>query len=81
MPFLNEVNFPVLAANVDPSDEPLLKNASNFYKSTILNVNGVKVAVIGYLTTETKNLTKPNKVIYLDEIKSIKYVYISLTKS
>lgn len=74
VPFLNKVNFPVLATNVDARKEPELANAKNLYNSTILDVRGVKVGVIGYLTPETKYLTVPNEVEFLDEITTIKYV-------
>ncbi|KAM7345637.1 protein 5NUC-like isoform 1-T3 [Cochliomyia hominivorax] len=71
VPFLNAVNFPVLATNIDASKEPELASAKNFYNSTILDVRGVKVGVIGYLTPETKYLTVPNQVEFLDEITTI----------
>lgn len=76
VPFLNKVNFPVLASNLDFRKEPKLADANNFYNSTILTVRGAKVGVIGYLTPETKVLTVPNGVEFLDEIVSIKYVHL-----
>lgn len=72
MPFLNAVKFPVLATNLDTRKEPELSDASNFYNSTILEVRGVKIGVIGYLTPETKYLTVPNEVEFLDEVTCIK---------
>ncbi|XP_065367554.1 protein 5NUC-like [Calliphora vicina] len=71
VPFLNAVTFPVLTTNLDVRKEPALAKAKNFYNSTILDVRGVKVAVIGYLTPETKYLTVPNEVEFMDEIVSI----------
>lgn len=79
VPFLNEVNFPVLATNLDVRKEPELAKAKNFYNSTILDVRGVKVGVVGYLTPETKVLTVPNEVEFLDEIETIKYECKALT--
>ncbi|XP_037819391.1 protein 5NUC-like [Lucilia sericata] len=70
-PFLNKVTFPVLATNLDVSKEPELAKAKHFYKSTVLDVRGTKVGVIGYLTPETKFLTVPNEVEFLDEVVSI----------
>lgn len=72
MPFLNEAHFPVLAANLDLSKTPEMANATSLKKSTVFDVNGVKVGVIGYLTPETKLLATPNTVEYLDEIVAIK---------
>ncbi|XP_034477247.1 protein 5NUC-like, partial [Drosophila innubila] len=71
VPFLNSVNFPVLVSNWDLSKEPELLSASKLKISTILEVNGVKVGVIGYLTPDTKNLSFQNNVEYKEEIVSI----------
>ena len=72
MPFLNEVDFPVLASNLDLSKVPEIENSKSFAKSTVLTVNGSKVGVVGYLTPETKVLVVPNDVEYKPEIESIK---------
>ena len=72
VPFLNEAHFPVLAANLDLSKTPEMANTTSLKKSTVFDVNGVKVGVIGYLTPETKFLAFPNTVEYFDEIDSIK---------
>ena len=60
----------VVAANLDLSQVPLLKNVT---KSTILTVEGRKVGVIGYLTPDTKFLSSPDKnVTFLDEVQEVK---------
>lgn len=56
---------------------PELAGASNFYNSTVLDVKGVKIGVIGYLTPETKFLAVPNEVEYLDEVMAIKLDFIN----
>ncbi|KAJ6647255.1 Protein 5NUC, partial [Pseudolycoriella hygida] len=71
VPFLNEAHFPVLAANLDLSNTPEMANTTSLKKSTVFDVNGVKVGVIGYLTPETKTLAFQNTVDYFDEIPSI----------
>lgn len=76
LPFLERAKFPVLAANLDLSREPRLRNAANLKNSTILNVNGHQVGVIGYLTPDTKKLTQPNNVSYIDEVVAIKFVLL-----
>ncbi|XP_030560611.1 protein 5NUC-like isoform X1 [Drosophila novamexicana] len=70
VPFLNDVNFPVLVSNVDFSKEPELVATNKLSNSTILEVNGTKVGVIGYLTPKTKE-DYINKVEFSEEIVSI----------
>lgn len=72
MPFLNKAEFPVLTANLDLSNQPELRAAKNLQNSTVLDVNGVKVGVIGYLTPETQNLTKAKDILFIDEVEAIK---------
>nr|CAD7440907.1 unnamed protein product [Timema bartmani] len=71
IPFLNNVTCPVLASNLDLSEEPLLA-ATPLANSTILVVNGTRIGVIGYLTPDTKELSKSEKVKYIDEVDAIK---------
>lgn len=72
VPFLERATFPVLAANLDLSREPRLRNAPNLRNSTVLTVGGHKVGVIGYLTPTTKEITQPNNVSFIDEVTAIK---------
>nr|CAD7424036.1 unnamed protein product [Timema monikensis] len=51
--------------------EPLLA-ATPLANSTILVVNGTRIGVIGYLTPDTKELSKSEKVKYIDEVDAIK---------
>lgn len=72
VPFLNEVEFPVLAANINNSlDHPLWQTKS-LRRSTVLNVRGHKIGVIGYITPETKTLAVKNDVEFTPEIDAIK---------
>ncbi|XP_037947379.1 protein 5NUC-like [Teleopsis dalmanni] len=71
VPFLNEVNFPVLACNLDLTGAPEIATTKHFANSTILTVNDVKVGIIGYLTPDTKFLASPNAVEYKPEIDAI----------
>ncbi|XP_030382188.1 protein 5NUC-like [Scaptodrosophila lebanonensis] len=79
IPFLNNVDFPVLACNLDLSKVPELAAANNLANSTILEVNGLKVGIIGYVTPDTKKLTVRNDVEFLDEIVSINAESAKLT--
>ncbi|XP_037716893.1 protein 5NUC-like isoform X1 [Drosophila subpulchrella] len=71
VPFLNAVDFPVLACNLNLTDVPEMAAAKQLANSTILETNGVKIGVIGYLTPDTKVLAFRNKVEYEEEIVSI----------
>ncbi|XP_060656295.1 protein 5NUC-like isoform X1 [Drosophila nasuta] len=71
IPFLNAVEFPVLACNLDLSKEPDLAATNKLSNSTVLEVNGTKIGVIGYLTPDTKDLSFQNDVEYAEEIVSI----------
>lgn len=66
------MNFPVLACNLNLTGEPELAATGKLTNSTILEISGLKVGVIGYLTPDTKNLSYQNNVEYNEEIVSIK---------
>ncbi|XP_064542656.1 protein 5NUC-like [Drosophila montana] len=71
IPFLNAVEFPVLVCNLDLTNEPELAATKKLANSTVLETNGVKIGVIGYLTPDTKNLSFQNNVEFAEEIVSI----------
>ncbi|CAK9817344.1 Protein 5NUC [Anthophora quadrimaculata] len=71
VPFIQNAMFPIVTSNLDLSKEPKLA-ATKLQNSTVLTVNGVKIGVIGYLTPETKILSKSENVIFLDEVESIR---------
>ncbi|XP_049775819.1 protein 5NUC-like [Schistocerca cancellata] len=72
VPFLENASFPVVAANLDTSEEPALA-ASPLVKSVVLHLpGGPDVGIIGYLTPETKIIAFTGKVKFLDEVASIK---------
>ncbi|XP_060657702.1 protein 5NUC-like [Drosophila nasuta] len=70
VPFLNALSFPVLVSNMDMTNEPELLATNKLSNSTVLNVNGVKVGIIGYLTNQTKDDAHIN-VEFKDEVESI----------
>ena len=72
LPFLNAVNFPVLACNLNISDQHPLMLTKALKKSTVFDVNGNKVGVIGYVLPETKQVTPPSDVEFFPEVKAIK---------
>ncbi|GAB0090191.1 protein 5NUC-like [Sergentomyia squamirostris] len=71
VPFLNNVSFPVLAANLDLKDEPEMASATSLKPSTVFNVAGHQIGIIGYLTPDTKFLSAATKVEYIPEIDAI----------
>ena len=71
LPFLNQVNFPVLAANLNATKFP--KFQEKILPSITLNIGGTLVGVIGYITPKTSYISQPGPDIeFLDEIHSIK---------
>lgn len=71
-PFIRNLTCPVLAANIILDKEPELKNEENLHKSIILDINDVKVGIIGYLTPDTQFLADRTNVEYVDEIIALK---------
>nr|XP_032291580.1 protein 5NUC [Drosophila virilis] len=71
VPFLNDVNFPVIACNLDLRKEPAMAASKHLANSTILEANGTKIAVIGYVTPDTKLLSLKNNVEFNEEVTSI----------
>ncbi|GGL67796.1 5'-nucleotidase [Deinococcus aerolatus] len=68
--FVDKAKFPVLAANIDVSTEPLLKDRIKPY--AILNVGGEKVGVIGAVTPDLPLISSPgDNVKMLDLMKSL----------
>jgi len=51
--FIRNITIPVVACNLDLTNEPSLADEPNLMKSKVLTVNGRKIGIIGYLTPET----------------------------
>ncbi|XP_012538707.2 protein 5NUC [Monomorium pharaonis] len=71
IPFIQNASYPILTTNLDLSKQPNLA-ATNLKNSTILEVSGKKIGVIGYLTPDTKILSTTENVIFKDEVESIR---------
>lgn len=70
LPFLENINFPVVFANFkNNADHPLRKYV---VPSIVLNVKGYKIGVIGYLTNETLEFVPNCDVEFTPEIEIIK---------
>ncbi|XP_043261264.1 protein 5NUC-like isoform X1 [Colletes gigas] len=71
IPFIENATFPIVTSNLDLSKQPNLA-ATKLLNSTVLTVNGRKIGVIGYLTPESKIISRTEDVIFLDEVESIR---------
>lgn len=71
-PFIENLQCPVLAANLVLNKEPDLQAETNLMNSVVFDVNGTKVGVIGYLTPDTKFLAIRNNVDYIEETVAIR---------
>uniref|UniRef100_A0A224XL03 Putative cd73 ecto-5'-nucleotidase n=1 Tax=Panstrongylus lignarius TaxID=156445 RepID=A0A224XL03_9HEMI len=69
VPYLQDVKIPVVTCNLDTKEEPTLKEQIEPWH--MLTVKDVKIAVIGYLTPDTKFLSCTGNVKFLDEIEMI----------
>lgn len=68
--YVKNASFPVVSANIDASNEPLLKDLIK--KSTILEVQGQKIGIVGVTTPETPITSSPgDKVKFLDPLSSV----------
>ena len=76
--FMDALDFPVLMSNADFSAEPLL--AGKLQKSTVINVNGTLVGLIGLTPQDTDELASPGKnVIFTDPSEAVQHQVDALT--
>jgi 5'-nucleotidase / UDP-sugar diphosphatase len=69
--FVNAVDFPVLAANVDFRTSPSLVSAG-IEQFTVIDVNGEQVGVIGLVTPDTAEISSPSdELVFSDELVTI----------
>ncbi|XP_066258393.1 protein 5NUC-like [Euwallacea similis] len=69
-PFIDAISAPVLAANMNFSQEPSLEG--KIQPSLILDVGGRKVGIIGYLTPDTAVISSVGKVTFEDEVSALR---------
>ena len=69
-PYLKAATYPVLSSNIDVSNEPLLKGLIK--PSTVLDVRGEKIGVVGVTTPETPITSSPGPTVkFLDPVASV----------
>jgi len=70
VPFLEEVTFPVLSANVHPNAQS--KVGDKIKPSLVLEVGGEKIGIVGAVTNDTPEIAAPGPNIAIeDDIKTI----------
>ncbi|XP_055612494.1 apyrase-like [Uranotaenia lowii] len=69
VPFLNNINSPVLLVNVDNSKEPEFKK---FQKSMIIERNGRKIGIIGVILKTTDNIANTGDLRFADETQTVR---------
>ncbi|KYM99521.1 5'-nucleotidase [Cyphomyrmex costatus] len=69
VPFLKNVNAPVVVTNIDDSEEPTIQGL--YKNSTIIERNGTKIGVIGVIISTTNLLSNTEKLKFLDEVETV----------
>ncbi|XP_013420463.1 5'-nucleotidase-like [Lingula anatina] len=69
LPFLQNVTFPVISANIDASNVPEIQGLFN--KSTVLDVAGEKIGVVGCTYRATPTISSPGNLIFTDEVSAV----------
>jgi 5'-nucleotidase / UDP-sugar diphosphatase len=68
--YIKNATFPVVSANIDASAEPLLKDLLK--KSTVLEVRGQKIGIVGVTTPDTPITSSPGDTVkFLDPLSSV----------
>jgi 5'-nucleotidase/UDP-sugar diphosphatase len=63
--FLTGIEFPAVSTNIDASEEPALSNL--IQRTSILDVNGEQVGIIGLTTAETPILSSPGDLLQFND--------------
>ena len=71
-------SYPMLACNLDLSQVPRLQPLIKPY--ILKKISGHTIAIVGYVTPDTKELADSGKVKFIDEIDSLKQTVTKLKK-
>ncbi len=66
--FISGLRFPVVSANIDVENEPLLQDLITPYE--IIEIDGRRIGITGYTTEETDFISKPGPNIVFNDIES-----------
>ena len=79
VPFIDGSTVPIICANIDFSNEPLMNGKIN--KSMVIERDGIKIGIIGFVIRETDHLSFPGKTLrFLDEVQSVREEAVRLKK-
>jgi len=70
VPFAEQVNFPLLGANINSSLPNFTEN-NHYNKSTVVEVKGRLIGIIGYVTRSTEYNFPLHEVAFGDEIEAV----------
>ena len=70
VPFIQMLNSPVIAANIDDRHEPTIQNLYN--KSIIVERSGRKIGIIGVILRETAEIANTDKLRFTNEVEAIR---------
>uniref|UniRef100_A0A336KUY8 apyrase n=1 Tax=Culicoides sonorensis TaxID=179676 RepID=A0A336KUY8_CULSO len=70
VPFLEDIQSPMIVANIDSSDEPTFQGHYNH--SLVIDKNGTKIGIIGVVLQSYDVLSKTEKLKFLDEVETVK---------
>ena len=74
-PFVENVNFPLLSSNLKetPDGDSTVLTSNNTKKSVVVEVDGVQIGIIGYVTRQTPLFSFPDSTLeFLDEVESVR---------
>lgn len=72
IPFLNNITFPVVISNLNNSHDHPIYQSRSLNDSIVLDVNGFKVGIVGYLTPKTKQISTPIDLEFAPEVGAVK---------
>ena len=76
--FVDAVDFPILMSNADVSGEPTLADA--IQKSTVIEVGGERIGLIGLTPQDTDELASPGpNVIFTDPVDAVQHEVDAMT--
>ncbi|XP_031764465.1 apyrase [Galleria mellonella] len=76
-PYLAALKAPVVAANMDTTNEPSLQGLYKPY--IVVERKGRKIGIIGLITTDTAKLSSPGNVVFTDPREALKREAKALT--
>ncbi|XP_063243476.1 apyrase isoform X3 [Bacillus rossius redtenbacheri] len=69
VPFMKNVNFPVVVCNIDDSDEPTFQGLYN--KSIVIERAGRKIGIVGFILSTTNEIAATGRLRFLDEAEAV----------